>query len=58
MVQPVLPLTEIFQKIVDTEIEHELLMETYKESLKGQYESDSNIFDQNSQKHSKIKLRL
>ena len=40
-------LIQIFQKMLEnseTEIRHELLMEIYKESLKGQYESDCIIF--------------
>ena len=44
MCQPVLSLIHIFQKMLEIEIKHELLMETYKESLKGQYGSDCIIF--------------
>ena len=36
MGQPVLPQIQVFQKILKTEIERELLMEIYKESLRRQ----------------------
>ena len=35
MCQPVLSLTQIFQKMLETEIKHELLIEINKESLRG-----------------------
>ena len=35
MGQPVLSLIQIFQKILETEIKHELLIEINKESLRG-----------------------
>ena len=41
MCQPVLSLIQVFQKMFETEIKHELLMEIYKESLRGQYGSNS-----------------
>ena len=44
MGQPVLSLIQIFQKMLEREIKHELLMEINKESLRGQYVSDCNIF--------------
>ena len=44
MAQPVIPLTQVFQKMLETEIKHELLMEINKECLKGQCRSDCNIF--------------
>ena len=37
-------LIQVFQKMLQTEIKHELLMEINKESLRGQYGSDCNIF--------------
>ena len=37
MRQPVLSLIQVFQKMLETEMKHELLMEIYKESLRGQY---------------------
>ena len=37
---PVLSLIQGFQKILETEIKHELLMEIYKESLRRQYGSN------------------
>ena len=36
MRQPVLSLIQVFQKMLETEMKHELLMEIYKESLRGQ----------------------
>ena len=39
MGQTVLSLIQNFQNILETEIKYELLMEIYKESLRGQYES-------------------
>ena len=42
MGQPVLPLIQIFQKMLETDIKYELLMEIYKESLTNQYESFEN----------------
>ena len=42
--QPVLSLIQIFHKMLETEIKHELLMEIYKKSLRGQYRSDCIIF--------------
>ena len=44
MGQPVLPLVQIFLKKLEAEIKHELLMETYKEYLKGQYLSNCITF--------------
>ena len=41
---PVLSLIQIFQKMLEREIKHELLMEINKESLRKQYGSDCNIF--------------
>ena len=40
MDQPVLSLIQVFQKMLETEIKHELLMEIYKESLRRQYGSN------------------
>ena len=37
MVQPVFSLIQVFAEMFETEIKHELLMEIYKESLRGQY---------------------
>ena len=37
MGQPVLPQIQVFQKTLKTEIERELLMEIYKESLRRQH---------------------
>ena len=42
MGQPVLSLIQIFQKMLETDIKYELLMEIYKESLTNQYESFEN----------------
>ena len=42
MCQPVLSLIQIFQKMLETDIKYELLMEIYKESLTNQYESFEN----------------
>ena len=42
MGQPVLSLIQIFQKMLQTDIKYELLMEIYKESLTNQYESFEN----------------
>ena len=42
MGQPVLSLIQIFQKMLETDINYELLMEIYKESLTNQYESFEN----------------
>ena len=42
--QPVLSLIQIFQKMLETEIKHDLLMEINKESLRGQCGSDCHIF--------------
>ena len=36
MGQPVLSRSQVFQKILQTELKHEFLMEIYKESLRGQ----------------------
>ena len=44
MGQPLLSLTQIFQKMLETETKRKLLMEINKESLRGQYGSDWNIF--------------
>ena len=35
MDQPILSLIQIFQKMLETEIKHELLIEINKESLRG-----------------------
>ena len=35
MGQPILSLIQIFQKMLETEIKHELLIEINKESLRG-----------------------
>ena len=35
---------QFFQKMLETEIKYELLMEIYKESLRGQYGSDCITF--------------
>ena len=40
MDQPILSLIQVFQKMLESEIKHELLMEIYKESLRRQYESN------------------
>ena len=40
MGQPLLSLTQIFQKMLETETKRKLLMEINKESLRGQYGSD------------------
>ena len=40
MGQPILYLIQIFQRMLETEIKHKLLMEINKESLRGQYGSD------------------
>ena len=37
MGQPVLSLIQVLQKMLETEIKGVLLMEIYKESLRGQY---------------------
>ena len=42
MGQPVLSLIQIFQKMLETDIKYELLMEIYKESLTNQDESFEN----------------
>ena len=42
MGQPVLSLIQIFQKMLETDIKYELLMEIYKEYLTNQYESFEN----------------
>ena len=39
MGQPILSLIQVFQKMLETEIKHKLLMEIYKESLRKQYGS-------------------
>ena len=39
MGQPILSPIQIFQKMLETEIKKELLMEIYKESLRRKYES-------------------
>ena len=44
MGQTVLSLIHIFQKLLETEIKHKLLVEINKESLRGQYGSDCYIF--------------
>ena len=44
MGQPVLSLIQVFQKMLKTEIKHELLIEINTKSLRGQYGSDCNIF--------------
>ena len=44
MGQPVLFLIQIFQKMFETEVKHKLLLEINRESLRGQYGSDCNIF--------------
>ena len=44
MGQPVLSLIQVFQKMLQTEIKRELLMEINKESLRGQYGLNCNIF--------------
>ena len=44
MGQPVLSLIQVFQKMLETEIKHKLLMEINKKSMRGQYGSDCNIF--------------
>ena len=40
MGQPLLSRIQFFQKMLETEIKHKLLMEINKESLRGQYGSD------------------
>ena len=40
MDQPVLFLIQVFQKMLETETKHKLLMEIYKESLRRQYGSN------------------
>ena len=42
MGQPVLSLIQIFQKMLESDIKYELLMEIYKESWTNQYESFEN----------------
>ena len=45
MDQPVLSLIQVFQKMLETEIKHELLMEIYKEFLRRQYGSNRILED-------------
>ena len=44
MGQAVLSLIQVLQKMLETEIKGKLLMEIYKESLRGQNGSDCVIF--------------
>ena len=44
MGQTVLSLIQVFQKMLETEIKYELLMEIYKESSRGQYGWDCITF--------------
>ena len=44
MGQPELFLIQVFQKMYETKINHKLLMEIYKESLRVQYGSNYIIF--------------
>ena len=44
MDQPVLYLIQVLQKMLETEIKDELLLEIYKESLRGQHGSSCIIF--------------
>ena len=43
MDQTALSLIQVFQKMIETEIKHKLLMEIYKESLKRQYRSNRTL---------------
>ena len=44
----------VFQRMLETEIKHQYLMETYSESLKGHNMAQTVLsFDQNSQKNPK-----
>ena len=52
MEQPVLPLVQnLKKKMLDAEMKHEHLMETYKEYLKGQYLSNCITFWSKSSKN-------
>ena len=44
MGQPILSLIQIFEKMLETEIKHKILMEINKESFRGKNGSDCNIF--------------
>ena len=44
MGQTILSLIQVYQKMLETEIKYELLMEIYKESLRGQYVLDCITF--------------
>ena len=45
MGQTGLSLIQVFQKMLEIEIKYELLMEIYKESLRGQYVLDCITFE-------------
>ena len=51
MGQLILPQIQIFQKVLETEKNHKILMETYKESMKKKNMGQTvSSFDRNSQK--------
>ena len=45
MGQTILSLIQVFQKMLETEIKYDFLMEIYKESLRGQFGSDWLAFE-------------